>query len=115
MNPKILVSVPFHETPENTVSQFLRAVKTNDGRMAQKYLSKRLLAGELTDPAQLFPVVTSAPPMKQICRTMPLPKNKELTCAEVLLANHAVLRIHLMREADRFGAWKIYAIESREP
>ena len=110
---KAIAFVPFGEDVESTVSRFLQAVRRQDERGANRFLSKQFLAGELTDPARLFPLVNAASQVKRMhTPTIRMrPRDARLACAEVLLADKTQLRVHLIREHDGHGAWKIYAIE----
>jgi len=103
--------VTLSEDVTGIATRFLSAVQGKDENEAKRFLSKRFLAGELTDPARLHSVLGKT----QLLKTRFVPakgaKNTALTYAEVLLDKRGVLRLHLIREPDRFGVWKIYAIE----
>ena len=114
---KIIAFAPFQDNAEGTVAQFLTAVRRRDHQAANRFLSNNFQAGELIDPKQLYPVLDGSPTIKRI----PIPRQSisaspakappPLTCTEVLLANNAILRVHLIRERDKHSHWKIYAIE----
>ena|GEM_PF-1636513 len=105
--------VTLSEDVTGITSRFLSAVQGKDEDAAKRFLSKRFLAGELTDPARLCNVLGGARTVKT--RFVPakggLHGRSALAYAEVLLEKQGVLCLHLIREPDRFGAWKIYAIE----
>ena len=104
--------VTLAEDVTGIASRFLSAVRGKDEDAAKRFLSKRFLAGELTDPARLHHALDGAE--QAVCaRFIPAEaaKNAVLAHAEVLLDKRGVLRLHLIREPDSFGAWKIYAIE----
>ena len=108
---------PFYTVCEDAagiVSRFITAVASSDDNAARRFLSKRFLAGELTDTAYLrrFMESEGAAPAKctHFVPSAP-PQNPALTYAEVLLGKRGLLRLHLIHEPDSFSAWKIYAIE----
>ena len=102
-----------YEDAAGIVSRFMTAVTSSDENAARRFLSKRFLAGELTDPAQLkrFMEESSAP--AQGVRYVPSTQtqNTALTKTELWLGKRGMLRLHLIHEPDGVSAWKIYAIE----
>jgi len=106
---------PFFTAAENAggiVTRFLCAVKSRDEDAAKRFLSKRFLAGDLTDPAQLRSFIENERPAKCV-RVAPeaVLRNQALIREEIWLGKQGLLRLHLIHEPDRFSAWKIYAIE----
>ena len=100
------------ESAEGIVIRFLTAVWQKDAMAAKRFLSRRFLAGELTDIDNLQRAMDGQSQAKWVRRiSVRRGQNGALTHADVLLVTKEVLSLHLIREPDRVSAWKIYAIE----